>query len=117
MWWNSMFLETIFNSVIIFATERTNTFRLRFTILSSIDESFGIIKRSEIALSFMLKNHGENLVEKWKRIHENDLRLHGGEILIQTGQETNRVKQNMIKTSSAHSFANTTVPASTGRNW
>jgi hypothetical protein len=117
MWWNSMFLKTIFNSVIVLATKGTNTFGLRFTKLSSIDESFGIIKRKKIALSFVLKNHGENLVERWKRIYEKDLRLHGGEILVQTGQETDRVEQNVIKACSTHSFANTAIPASASRNW
>jgi hypothetical protein len=83
-----MLLEAVINSMIIHSTKWTNTFRATRVILakfSIINQSFGIIKRSKIALAFMLKNHSENLIQRWKRIHEKNLRFHNREIIVQTG--------------------------------
>jgi hypothetical protein len=39
-------------------------------------------------LAFMLKNHREHLIQWRQRIHEKNLRLHHGEVVIESSQET-----------------------------
>jgi len=57
-------------------------------VISCIHKGVGFSRRRQSELSFLLDNHGEDVVDNGERIHQKDLGTHNREAFVQTFKES-----------------------------